>query len=150
MNSRNGRILLFIATTLVLSCKNDNLKEQRGFVVFVDPKYWYFVPAKHLGHDPLGQFKSENLESGTQFRPFFKGRDLLMQSLDTIPLENIPPDMDPELYRLKIVPVKIVYEIQSEEVLPSSIFTFKCWIRGEQTGFKFNTLKINIKKVEAM
>lgn len=48
--------------------------KERGFVLFIDPDYWYYVPAAELDSEEnyLAHFNSDNLSYGSQFRPFFK------------------------------------------------------------------------------
>jgi hypothetical protein len=135
----------------LISCKDTNLKIEKGFLLFIDPEHWYYVPATELSKEQyLNQFETKNLSYGIQFRPFFEGRDKIIKSLDTLRIDNYQIEMAEYLSTLKIAPVKIKYEVAAEKIPSHSIFNFSCKVLRRQVDFKFSTLHMKIIEVHPL
>jgi hypothetical protein len=153
MNNKRIKYLFVLGcfAFFLLGCRNKNLRNEKGFIVFIDPQYWYYVPAINLNDgNYLNQFNSNNLGYGIQFRPFFEGRNRIMENLHTIRIDSVQRGLAPYLYTLKITPVEVEYEIAAEKISLSSIFKFASKIRGDEVVFKFNTLPISIKHIRPL
>src|SRR5688572_28478219 len=68
--SIKSKIIALAILLLLLNCEN-NEKHERGFILFIDPEHWYFVPSKENSNFCLQDFRTENVKAATQFRPFF-------------------------------------------------------------------------------
>lgn len=153
MKKRNINVIVSILALffILTNCVNQNQKDEHGYVLFRDPDLWYFVSANEItSRNYLTQFVSDNLGVGTQFPPYFKGKNLLVQNLDTLTVDDFTGNKISSLSTLKIVPVHIIYEIRNDKIASASIFEFECKTQGTDVSFKFNVLPINIKYIEVI
>jgi hypothetical protein len=121
---------------------------ERGFILFIDPEHWYFVPLKEPSNFCLADLRTENLKAATQFRPFFSNKTEILKSLDTLKIIGVAEEMAPYLHTLKITPVEMDYTIDKDKIGESSIFKFSRLIENKDVTFPFNVLPISIHSIK--
>lgn len=141
-------LLIAISLLACFGC-NKNEKKDRGFIVFINPREWYFVPANSLSENSCSiDFSTENLGLATQFRPAFDGVNYIQDVLDTIKLDVETAGLftyDPN--RLKIAPVEMEYEIEHNMVEKTSASKFQVEVQGKLVQFNYNLLPVKITRV---
>ncbi|MBS1489916.1 MAG: hypothetical protein JSS93_05280 [Bacteroidetes bacterium] len=116
MNKTSNRIKIKLSVLfnslfwLLLSVSCSKEKKELGYLFFVDPDYWYFVPVKSINKTLcVDDFKSSNLKTAIQFQPFFKNRFYVQETLDTVEIESDKKKINYNPNHLKITPVEMEY-----------------------------------------
>jgi hypothetical protein len=142
------KVLVPVMLLIALGCST-NEKKEVGFIIFVDPSYWYFVPAKSIDNKPcVDDFNTNNLGKATQFRPFFESSSYIKDALDTISLDSKVNGIFPyDANALKIAPVEMEYTIDRTLIEKTSTYQYKIMMKGSIVEFNYNLLPIKIKNV---
>lgn len=122
---------------------------KKGFVLFSDDNYWYFVPAQSV--DTINCFQnlnSENLGKGFQFQPSnIPNLSYLKRTFDSIP---------GSLSSLQITAVELQFSFEkkysdlytSEDKDPKWNFTYSEIINGQRIEFLYNIFPVTIHRAE--
>lgn len=139
---KNRGLIIFVAYVLLggmlPGCRHQN--SQVGFIVFDNPRNWYFIPAKASNSDRLcaHDFRTENLDKGMLF-PAFQST-YLIENLDTI--NSV--DCNGRPISLKIVAVRLEYSTKNLENGNGETSRF-CALADElEVQFDYSVVQLNI------
>lgn len=137
------KLYVLILILSVLGCGNRNEKKEKGFIVFDNPRLWYFVPVKSLDEDScIADFSTENLNMAFKFQAFQSIP--LIENLDTVQIEE-PQKGESSL--LKIVPVAMEYKVDNITKNENNRSKFKVKVKGTYVEFVYDIVPIEITKV---
>jgi hypothetical protein len=142
------KVFSYLILLIVAGC-NANERKEAGYIIFVDPSYWYFIPAKSIDNKScVDDFNTKNLGKATQFRPVFNNSLYIRDVLDTIRMNSeIQGHFPYDPNALKIAPVEMEYTIDNDLIDKSSTYRYKIMMKGSTVEFDYNFLPIKIKKV---
>jgi hypothetical protein len=139
MNKRLLEYAFIVLFIMFSSCKDDNVISKKGYIVFDESDFFYFVPVKELNlENSINSFYTSNLERGFQFQSRTIYFDTVYSAVDTFHIDGRYKDYAEELRNLKIVPVLFTYKKVTKQNQDNSIFRFGFFsakIRGKNISF---------------
>jgi len=143
-------VLLFV----LFSCDqriSDFEKDQKGYLISFQLKYFYFLPATELNlESALKSFKTTNLKSGFQFSSYIPDYEAICMSMDTFFIQNSTDDDLKENRYLKITPVMISYRFDNNRakyIKSISDHDYCIQIREENICFNYSNRPYEIINV---